>query len=366
MKIKNPAGQQGWKKIWRDAGFELLRTLIALCISIAFAALVISLTSKSPGESVRTFFLAPFESGYTIGKIFTEAVPLMFTGAAVCLMIQSGQFNMFVEGAFFAGGLIGAVVGAGLHLPAFILPLAAMLIAAVITGAIGYVPAKLKSNLGINEFVTSLMFNFIVYWVCMYLFTYKFCDPDYSSLATPLLSDTAKLPYLNYDNEVSSNILIALAVVLLSAIFLYRTKWGYAMRMTGGNRNFAEYSGIRTKSVIVYSQVIGSAIAGFGGAAFILGNFYRFNWKALPNYGFDGFVVAIIAKNNPLLVPLAALFMGYLRTGAMEMARLSDVPNEVVYIIQALMMILVGAQGFITIWKKHRVKSKTERIKKNA
>lgn len=345
--------------------FEFLRTLVALAGAVLLAAIIISITSASPIESVRVFFLAPLEGSYSIGKVFTEAVPLIFTGVAVCLMIQCGQFNMFVEGAFFAGGLIAAVSAVKLPVPVVLLPWLSMLVAGAITGVVGYIPAKLKASLGVNEFVTSLMFNFIVFWICMYLFTYWFADPDYSSLATPMLSDEAKLPYLNYDNEVSSNILIAMVVVIISAFFLFRTKWGYAIRMTGGNQKFAAYSGIKTKAVIVYSQVIGAVIAGFGGAAFILGNFYRFNWKALPNYGFDGFVVAIIARNNPILVPFAAIFIGYLRTGAMEMARLSDVPNEVVYIIQALMMILVGAQSFLASWKKRKIQLESERMKNN-
>mgnify|MGYP000884855644 CR=1 FL=1 len=346
--------------------FELLKTFFGVAVSIVIAVVIITLTSDTPGESVRTFFFAPFASGYAVGKIFTEAVPLMFTGVAVSLMVRCGQFNMFVEGAFFAGGLIGAVLAAKLPLPPLLLPLVAMLAAAAITGAVGYIPAKLKASLGVNEFVSSLMFNFIVYWVCMYLFTYHFADPNYSSLATPMLSDAAKLPYLNFDNEVSSNILIAFAVVLLGALFLFRTRWGYTIRMTGGNKQFAEYSGIKTKSSVVYSQVIGAGIAGFGGAAFILGNFYRFNWKLLPNYGFDGFIVAIIARNNPLLVPFAALFIGYLRTGAMEMARLSDVPNEVVYIIQAVMMILVGAQAFLSGWRKRALQMSEQKEAEHA
>ncbi len=341
----------------REILFEVLRTIIAILISVAIAAIIICLTSETPAQSIGQLFLSPFSSSYTIGKIFTEAVPLMFTGVAVCIMVRCGQFNMFVEGAFFAGGLAGAVIAAHLELPGILQPLVAMLAAAAITGIIGYGPAKLKAKLGVNEFVTSLMFNFIVFWVCMYLFENHFADPNYSSLATPMLDDSAKLPYLDYDNEVSSSILVAFIVVLLGALFLYRTKWGYSIRMTGGNAKFAEFSGIQTKSPIVYSQVIGAGLAGFGGAAYILGNFYRFNWKALPNYGFDGFIVAIIARNNPLLVPLASLFIGYLRTGAMEMARLSDVPNEVVYIIQAIMMILIGAQAFLSRMRKKSVAS---------
>lgn len=334
------------------AGF--IRALCAAVLCLAIAFVIIALTSASPLDSIRCFLFAPFSSVYMVGKIFTEAVPLMFTGAAVCIMVRCGQFNMFVEGAFFAGGLLGAVLAAKLPLPALLTPLAAMLIAGTATGAVGYIPAKLKAACKVNEFVTSLMFNFIVYWICMYLLNNVFADPDYSSLATPLIPDTGKLPYLNFDNELSSSILLAFAVTGLTALFLFRSRWGYAIRMTGDNKAFADACGIRTGFAVVSSQVIGSAMAGFGGAAYILGNFYRFNWKALPNYGFDGFIVAIMAGNNPLLVPIAALFLGYLRTGAMEMARLSDVPNEVVYVIQAVMMLLVGAQAFAPRLKKRR------------
>ena len=126
----------------------------------------------------------------------------------------------------------------------------------------------------------------------------------------------------------------------------------------GYNSKFARYCGIATGRVIVLAQVLGAALAGLGGAAFMLGNFYRFTWKALPNYGFDGFIVAIMARNQPLLVPFVALFLGYLRVGAMEMARLSDVPNEVIYIIQAVMILIVGGQAFLARWRHRRMQQR--------
>jgi simple sugar transport system permease protein len=339
----------------RDAAYEIARTVIAAAIAFLLSAGMLFMTSASPVRSLALLYLSPFSGTYTAGKILTESVPLIFTGVAVCVMVRCGQFNMFVEGAFFTGGLLGAVIAAGLNLPGILRPWTAMFAASAATGLIGSGPALLKARLGINEFVTSLMFNFVVFWVFMYLFQYHFADTSYSSLATPLLDGNAKLPYLHFDNEISSSVLIALAAAVLGAVFLWRTRWGYSIRMTGGNTRFAEHCGIKTRSAIVYSQIIGSALAGFGGAAFILGNFYRFNWKALPNYGFDGFIVAIIARNNPLLVPIAALFIGYLRTGAMEMARLSDVPNEVVFIIQAMMMLLIGAQSLLVRLKKREL-----------
>lgn len=340
----------------RQILYEILRTTAAIVLALLIAFGIIFLTSAEPVRAIRIFLEAPFLSPYNFGQIITQSIPLIFTGAAVCIMVKAGQFNLFVEGAFYIGMLFGAVIAAKFKLPGVLLPLVAMILPTLLAAAIGYLPAKMKSALKINEFVSSLMFNFIVFWVCMYLFTHHFYDPDYSSLATPTIPDNGKLFFLSVDNEISSSFLIALIVAGLAWFFLNRTKWGYAMRMTGDNPEFANFAGINVRSAITWSQVLGAAIAGFGGAAFVLGNYYRFNLKALPNYGFDGFIIAIVARNNPLLVPIAALFMGYLRAGAAQMALYSDVTNDVVYLIQAVMLILIGGQAFLSFLKERAAK----------
>lgn len=339
---------------------DILRTFVSLIIALVIGIIIISITSKNPGETIKTLFVAPFQDAYTFGMVITQTVPLIFTGIAVTLMVRGGQFSMIGEGAFFAGAFIAAVVSAKLNLPWFFGPIIAMLFATLVMGIVGYVPAKLKSSLKVDEFVTSLMLNFIIFWVVMYLFNNHFADPDYSSLATPYLEDHQKLSFLSAENEVSIGIVLALVLSLLTYFFLYHTKWGYSIRMTGDNPKFAKYLGINTKRVIVLVQVFGAMIAAFGGATFLLGNSYRFTWKALPNYGFDGFVVAILAFNHPLLVPISALLLGYLRVGATEMARLSDVPNEIVYIIQALIILLVGGQAFFVRLKRKRLEKAQE------
>lgn len=346
--IKSPKG--------KNILFEIIRTAVAIGVSFAIAAIIIFVTSDQPVEAIKVFITAPFSSDYTLGKVFTESVPLIFSGIAVCIIIRCGQFNMIGEGAFYIGGLMGAVVAINFPLPAIVLPVVAMLVAGTITGIIGYIPAKLKASLQVNEFVSSIMFNFILFWLGMYLLANTFLDPNYSDLATKLIPEGGKLPFLSFENDISTSLIVALIFALLAWVFLFKTKWGYAIRMTGENKNFATYSGIKSKSAIVYSQVIGAGISGFGGAAFVLGNYYRFNWKALPGYGFDGFIIAIIARNNPLLVPIAALFFGYLRTGAMEMARLTDVTSEVVFIIQAIMILLIGADAFLSSLKRRSIK----------
>ncbi len=337
---------------------ETAKLAVMLLISLLFAIVVILIASKEPGEAIRVFLFEPFADSYNFCRILTESLPLMFTGVAVCIMMHAGQFNMFVEGGFFLGAFVSAVLAPELASESapFIVPFFCIVVGATAAGLVGYIPAKLKSRLGVDEFVSSLMLNYIVLWVVLYLVSNVCGDPDGVNV-TKYLEDYAKLPFLSADNELSMGILFAVAAAVLGWVFLFRTKWGYALRITGRNPRFAAHCGMNTRAVVTYSQVIGASVAGFGGGVYMLGNYYRFSWRTLPNYGFDGFVIAIMVRNNPMAVPLAALFLGYLRVGSQLMAQLTDVQNEMIYIIQGLIIILFGAKFLLELTLRRKKKA---------
>lgn len=323
----------------------IIATAAALVVSMLFAVILVCVASENPLDSVAVFLAEPFADFYTICRIFTESIPLMFTGVAVCIMTAAGQFNMFVEGGFFIGAFVAAALAPELagDSTGVMVPVVCVLLGAVASGVVGYAPAKLKSSLGVDEFVCSLMLNYIVLWIVLFLVNNVVGDPDMTNV-TKYLEDNAKLPFLNQDNELSIGFAIALVVSVMAAVFLYKTKWGFSIRLCGANPQFAKYCGVKISRVVVYSQVIGAVLAGLGGGVYMLGNYYRFAWRSLPNYGFDGFVIAIIAHNNPWNVPLASLFLAYIRVGAQQMALYTDVQNEMVYIIQGLMIIVFGTK----------------------
>ena len=122
--------------------------------------------------------------------------------------------------------------------------------------------------------------------------------------------------------------------------------------MCGENKRFAKYSGIGVTSTILLSQIIGGALAGLGGAAYMLGSNQRMNWEWRSGYGWDGLVVAIVARLNPKFVPVGAFLLAYLRIGSDIMSRNTDVQNEVVSIIQGVIIILISAAGFLAKYKK--------------
>lgn len=332
--------------------FDLLRTILAFIISIAIAFIVILIVSEEPIQTIRYFIISPLQDEYSRSEIINRAIPLIFSGLAASIMLKVKQFNMFGEGAFMLGGFVGAISAIYFNLPVVILPIIALLVGGISGGIIGTIPAYLKVKLNVNEFVTSLMLNFIVMWIVVYFLGNVFNDPTAGDITTNIIPEIGRIPYLSQTSLISYSFIIALIITLIIFVMMYYTRFGFRMKQTGDNIEYAKYVGIHTSKSIFYSQVIGSGVAAIGGATEVLSNYTRFNWKTLPGYGFDGFMIAIIANNNPLLVLLVALFFGYIRTGANQMAIFTDVSSEIVVIIQAVIILLVAAQSFLSKYKK--------------
>jgi simple sugar transport system permease protein len=161
--------------------------------------------------------------------------------------------------------------------------------------------------------------------------------------------------------RIHTGLIIVLVLIVAAHFFLYKTKWGYEIRMTGANREFAQYSGMKTAKVIILVHLIAGFIAGMGGSVEVLGMYSRFQWSALPGYGLDGALVAMLAKNNPFSVIGAALFLAYIRIGADQMARFSDVPAEMISIVQAIIILLISAEQFLKFWKNRMLLKEAQR-----
>jgi simple sugar transport system permease protein len=328
--------------------FESLKTFMAIVIAYIIAIVIILIVSDDPGKAIYWFLIGPFSNMMEFGELIKKAIPLMFAGIAACVIVKANQFNLFTEGAFYVGGLVAALIAIYIKLPVVLAIIAALVGGGLVSAIIGYVPAKLKSSLNVNEFVSSIMLNFIVLWIGVWLISNVVIDDASGDTATKIIPDISKLKILISGTNITYGLLIALGVIILVKIFFSKTIAGYEIKMTGDNEHFAKYSGINAKKRIVMAQTLGIFIAGVGGASEILSNYHRFNWKTLPGYGFDGFMVTIIAKNKPLFVPLAALFIGYLRAGADLMAFNSDVAQEVVAIIQGVIILLIASERFFS------------------
>ena len=351
--------------------FSLLRGLAAILLALAVAAIFIFLSSDEPLTALKYMLLGPVVSFKATGNefntisfltILAAMIPTIFSGLAVCVMFSANQFNLAGEGAIMLGGFVGALLGIYLNLNTGLHQVVCVLAGAVAGGLIMLIPAVLKVKLGASEMVTSLMMNYVVMFVILHFLNFVFADRSKGATQTFPFLESAKIPEIVANGtKLTWGFVIALVFVVIIALFMYRTKWGYAIRMIGINQSFAKYSGMQVGSIIILSQVIGGVLAGMGGRIEVLVRFNTFLWRELPGYGWLGITIAILAKNNPIFVPFAAFFIAYLNKGCVLMSTYSDVPSEMIDIIQAAIFLFFAAEQFLAKYRQRIVVRNAQR-----
>ncbi|MBU5441123.1 ABC transporter permease [Paenibacillus sp. MSJ-34] len=331
--------------------FEIVRTMAVIAISLIIAFFIIALVSKQPFTSIFIFLYEPISSLSHIGNVVEMAIPLMFTGLSVVLLFRVNLFNLGAEGLFYMGGVVAAAIAIHFSLSAFLHPVVAILAGGLAGAILSAIPGILKAKWDVNVLVTSLMFNSILFGIGLFFLNYKLRDVKAFANVSYKFEPTALLGNLVPGTRIHAGLIVVLLCIIAAHYYMYKTRWGYELRMTGDNREFAEYSGINTAKVIIIVHLIAGFLAGMGGSIQVLGMYSRFQWTALPGYGLDGALVAMLAKNNPLSVIGGALFLAYIRIGADQMARMSDVPAEMISIVQAVIILLISAEQFLKFWK---------------
>ena len=334
--------------------FTAVRLLCAFAIAIAVSVVIILLVSKEPGTAIFNLFLGPLQSKRHFFEVFSSSVPLIFTGLALGLVFKSGNFSMISDACLYTGGVVTAALAIEAALPYGVHPIVIMIAAAVTGGIIGSIPALLKVYFHTNELVTSLMLNYVFYYLGIYTITKFLADREAGAFASRKYAETASLPVLLDRTNFHLGYLIAIGVVIVLYLLVFKTRFGYEIRVAGSNPQFAKYSGINTAKVIILTQVVAGAVAGLGGSVEQMGMYQRFNWQDSPSDAWDGVIIAILSGNNPKMVPFAAFFLAYIRVGADLMSRRSDVQNELVSIIQAVLILFVTAERFMSGWKQRR------------
>lgn len=331
--------------------FNLIRAVIAILIGIIISVCIVYIISKEPGFSLKSLFLGPLLSKSRFGNFIEATSPIIFCGLAIAIPFQAGQFNVGAEGALFIGAAVGTAFGVSTNMPAFLhIPL--VLLVAGLTGAFwGFIPGFLKAKWNTSELVTSLMLNYVAYFIGLYLINFHFRDKATGYLASYKLPETAWLVQFIPGTGIHIGVIISLGFAVLVYYFLYHTTLGYEIRTSGFNINFARFGGINVFKVIIIAQVIGGFIAAIGGMTEVMGVYRRFNWELSPGYGWDGVTVAIIGRNNPLLIILSSLFLAYLRVGGRILNLLSDIPSDMITVIQSIIILLITAEAFLESWR---------------
>ncbi len=338
-----------------DTRFESIRFSLSIVVSLLVTLGLVLIVSNEPFYALQQLFLGPVASVRKVGNVIEAMIPLTFLGLSVAMMFSARQFNLGSPGGLFLGGTVAAVVALTFPLPPVILPLVAILLGSIAGGFITLVPAFIKLRWGASELVASLMMNFVAVNLGFYIILNYFRDPQAGSLASFPFPSSALLTRFIPGTRIHTGIILLAVMIVIITLFIQKTKWGYALRMTGFNKKFATYSGISTGAVILYSQILGGMLAGMAGAVEMLGMYDRFRWQMMPTFAFDGVIVAVLAKNKPQYIPLAAFVLSYIRVGADTMSVNSDVSFQVIAIIQGLIIIMIAANAFLSKYRQRMV-----------
>lgn len=339
----------------RDKLEPVIVTLLAGIFAIAAGIGLIFIVSKHPVQSVTNFLLGPVLRIYNFYYLLIVMVPLTFTGLALCIIYSLKYMSLIIDASFYTGAVVATAIGIHLALPRGLHPAVAMLAAGIVGGCIGTLPAILKIKWRANELVSSLMFNYIFYFVGSFTILYFLRDRNQTILASLPFAKTFALPKIVPNTQLHAGIFIAAAFVVLVSLFLFKTRWGFEIRLTGANPKFAAYAGIPVASVAVYAHFLAGFIGGLGGAVEMSGLYRAFIWQMDPSYAMDGVIVAMLARKNPKFVPLSAFFLAYLRVGADFMSRRGDVAFEFITLLQGSIILILASDKIVNYFKARRL-----------
>lgn len=340
--------------------FNYLRGFVALLVALLVAFVLICLTTDEPLEALKYLLVTPFQNWKRISIVLARMIPITFTGLAVCVMFSADQFNLAGEGCVLAGGFTAGLMAVYVGMPAGIHPLVCVIVGMLTGALLMLIPGLLKAKIGASEMVVSLMLNYVILDVVLH-FLNQIKDRSQGATMTLPYQETAIIEKMFTGTQTSWGFVIALVMAVLTWLFMYRTKWGYAIRMVGINKQFSKYSGIKIAGIVVLCQVVGGMLSGMGGAVEQLGYYQTFRWVQLMGYGWDGVTLAILASNNPILIPIAAFFIAYLEYGCTLMNTNTSVPAEMMDIISVVIFLFFAADQFMAKTRQKMIVKETEK-----
>lgn len=315
------------------------RVLVVAGIVLAIIAGFVLMTGAPPGEVLVQLWLGAVGSPTDLAITVNKAAPLLIAGVGVALALRAGAFNMGVEGQIALGGL--AVAWFGLYLGDLPSWLAIPLVLAL-GAAAGAVWAGLAGLLslwrGVNVVIVTLLTNFIALLFVSALVTGPL-NQGQGFPATAKLPDSVHLPMIA--RGMHAGILIGLVVAVAGSWLLWRTRFGYRLRITGESPEAARYLRFDPNRSFLAAMLISGALAGIAGGVEILGVRQRLFDGFSRNMGWDAIAVALLGGNNPLWVVPAALFFGGLRAATGALQRRTGIPASLATIVQGLVILAV-------------------------
>lgn len=299
-----------------------------------------------------------------ISETLVRATPLILAGLAVMIPFRAGLFNIGAAGQFIGGTFVAGWIGFGVQLPPFIHVVAALAGGFVGGAACGWLIGWLRARTGANEVITTIMFNYIAEYFLLYILgTKRFRRKGHIDPISPIVHGTARLPHLLGGSlRVNAGFLVALAAAAASAWLLNRSTIGFEFRTIGANQDAARTAGMDVGRSIILVMLIAGGLAGLAGAGVVLGTEFTLTPLIYGTYGFDAITIALLGRGQPFGVVLASILYGALQAGGVQMQASTQIPVDIVTVIQSLIVLFIAAPPVVrTIFRLRGQRSGADR-----
>jgi len=338
----------------------LLLPLFNVLTAFLATGIVFLFIGVDPIEATKILLYGALGYDEGLGYTLYYATNFVFTGLAVAVAFHAGLFNIGGEGQAYVGGLGTALVALYIN-PAMsawlIIPLG--IIGGLTFGALwAFIPGYLQAYKGSHIVITTIMFNFLASALMVYLLVHVLREVGQMSPQSKDFPDSAWIPFVHEvlggmgiqiaQSPLNLSILIALIFSVLVWFFLWHTRWGFAIRAAGKSNEAAIYSGIDPKKIIVVTMCISGALAGLVGINELMGIQHRLFLNFNYGYGFGGIAVALMGRNHPVGILIAAFLFGILYQGGAELDfELQNVSRDIVVVMQGLVILFCGGLQYL-------------------
>jgi len=341
---------------------------LAILTAVVIGGLIILLVGGDPFVAYKALLQGAFGSTKALSETAIWSTPYIFAGLAVALAFRGGLFNIGAEGQLAFGAVSSALIGyalpgwLGFGLPIYIhLPLT-ILVGALAGGLWAAIVGALKAYTGGHEVINTIMMNYIALNMTSFLLNGPMKDknPNNVIARTPEIADSARLTPIFEGLRIHWGFVLALAIAFFIWWLLNKTTLGFEIRTVGLNPDAARYAGINVKRIMILTMLFSGMLAGLAGSIEVTGLNYRHELGFSSGYGYDAIAIALLGKSNPLGVVLAAFLFAAMRNGASRMQFMTQLPVDLISMIQALILFFVAADAVVRYI--YRIKVKSERV----
>lgn len=331
--------------------------LLAILAALAICAVPLAVAGAPVLEAYGLMLQGALGGRLAITETLARAAPLILTGLAAAVAFRAKLWNIGGEGQLYLGAVAAVVVGSTAWASSPYIMIPAVMLAGFAAGALLLlVPTLLKTKLGVDEVVTTLLLNFVVLLFVSLLVEGPLQDP--MSMGWPQsepIVEEATLPRLIARTRVHLGLVVALVSAALVWILIARTRWGFEARAVGANPAAARFAGMSTGAVLIRVALLSGGLAGLAGVGEVAGARGYLTTDLSPGYGYSGIVVAMLAQLNPLGVVAAAFFIAVVFVGADSMGRALGISSYIAHLIVATSLLTML---LATLWLRYRVRWK--------